>query len=84
MMEIWNLTENPVGNTYQQLLEVLCDYSDTFYLKLMQTLSYSLYDWVAPNLPEGLTFIKTILRGSPVLHMRNSVDFPFVRNFIGS
>lgn len=108
-MESWNLIENPVGNTYQQLLEVLCDYSDTFYFitrkeltykqeileqfkphmietyqtkewantitlgppatvyvmeanrdscKLMQTLSHSLYDWVSPNLPEDLTFIK--------------------------
>lgn len=108
-MEYWNLVENPKDRIYQQLMKVLCDYSDKFYFvtrkelkynqeileqfhpytietyktktwantitkgppatvhvieanedtcRLLQRLSNNLYDWVAPNLPEDLTFIK--------------------------
>lgn len=108
-MEYWNLVENPVGKTYQQLIKILCDNSDKFYFvtrkelkynpdvlaqfypysieiyktkkwtntitrgpaatvyviaanketcKLLQQAASSLYDWVAPNLPEDLTFLK--------------------------
>jgi len=108
-MEYWDIDENPTGTTYQQLIKVLCDYSDKFYFvtrkeldydeatikmfepyvlktyktrewdatktsgpkatvyeitingetcQLLQTLANSLYDWVSPDLPEDLTFIK--------------------------
>lgn len=108
-MEYWHLIENPSGETYRQLMKVLCNHSDTFYFvtrkelkydkaviekfnpylldtyktkiwantitkgpsatvyvidsnketcKLLQQFANSLYDWVAPNLPEDLTFIK--------------------------
>src|SRR5699024_11136268 len=108
-MEYWDIRENPIGTTYQQLIKILCDYSDKFYFitrkeldydkaiiskfkpyflknyqtnewdstktlgpkatvyeieaneqtcKLLQRLANSLYDWVAPDLPEDLTFIK--------------------------
>ncbi|CAM3889932.1 hypothetical protein [Lederbergia lenta] len=108
-MEYWDLVENPTGETYRQLIKVLCDYSDTFYFVTRKELRYAqeildefephtvktyktkkwantetkgpaatvyvmeanqdtcelllqpankLYDWVAPNLPEDLTFIK--------------------------
>ena len=137
-MEIWNLTENPMGNTYRQLLEVLCDYSDTFYFitrkeltynqkileqfkphmietyqtkewantitlgppatvyvmdanrdscELMKTLSHSLYDWVAPNLPEDLTFIKNNFAWFTCTTHEESGGFSirseFYRNLIG-
>lgn len=108
-MEYWDLVENPTGETYRDLIKMLCDYSDTFYFvtrkelsydpeilakfepyimetyqtkkwantktkgpaatvyvmevnrrscKLLQQSAKTLYDWVAPNLPEDLTFIK--------------------------
>ncbi|NMH68184.1 hypothetical protein HF072_05265 [Bacillus sp. RO3] len=108
-IEYWDLTENPTDHTYQSLMKVLCDHSDTFYFitrkelsydqnvlavfqphiiqtyqtkewantltlgppatahlieanegtcKLLQQLANGLYDWVAPRLPEDLTFIK--------------------------
>ncbi|MEI3612182.1 hypothetical protein [Pseudogracilibacillus sp. SO30301A] len=108
-MEYWDLIENPSGETYQQLIKVLCDYSDKFYFvirkelnydmniikqfepfliekyntkewantitkgpaatvyvfesnqdtcKLLQQLANTLYDWIAPDLPEDLTFLK--------------------------
>ncbi len=108
-MEYWNLVENPAGETYQQLIKVLCDHSDKFYFvtrkelkynqeiftqfkpytlktyktkkwantiakgpaatvyvieanqdtcKLLQQTANTLYDWVAPDLPEDLTFLK--------------------------
>ena len=108
-MEYWDLVENPTGETYLDLIKLLCDYSDTFYFvtrkelkydreilakfepfivktyrtkewvntetkgpaatvyvieanydtyKLLQQSAKSLYDWVAPNLPEDLTFEK--------------------------
>ena len=108
-MEYWELIENPTGETYRDLIKLLCDYSDTFYFvtrkelkydpeilamfepfvietyqtkewantetkgpaatvyvieanrdtcKLLQQAAKSLYDWVAPNLPEDLTFKK--------------------------
>ncbi|WP_141431099.1 hypothetical protein [Bacillus sp. 03113] len=108
-MEYWDLIENPADETYQQLINILCDNSDKFYFvtrkeleydqeillkfkpyiietyktrkwantitkgpaatvyvieanrntrKLLQQSAKTLYDWVAPNLPEDLTFIK--------------------------
>lgn len=108
-MEYWELVENPAGETYKQLMKVLCDHSDKFYFitrkewtynpeileqlkpytletyktkkwantitkgpaatvyvieanpitcKLLQQSANTLYDWVAPDLPEDLTFIK--------------------------
>lgn len=108
-MEYWSLVENPTGETYRELIKVLCEHSDKFYFitrkelkydsailelfkpylfesyktkkwantetlgaaatvyvieanqdtcSLLQQLATSLYDWVAPNLPEDLTFIK--------------------------
>ena len=108
-MEYWELIENPKDETYQDLIKLLCDYSDTFYFvsrkelkynqeilamfepfvietyqtkkwsstetkgpaatvhvieashvtcRLLQQLANSLYDWVAPSLPEDLTFKK--------------------------
>ena len=30
-MEYWELIENPTGETYRDLIKLLCDYSDTFY-----------------------------------------------------
>ena len=108
-MEYWELTENPSGEVYKNLIDVLCTYSDTFYFitrkelrynplileqfepyiietyktkewantltagppatvyliqsnpetcKILQQSANSLYEWVAPNLPEDLTFIK--------------------------
>lgn len=108
-MEHWDLVENPAGQTYQQLMKVLCDHSDTFYFvtrkelkynqklldqykpyvittyktkkwagtitkgpaatvhvmkanqdtcRLLQQSATSLYDWIAPDLPEDVTFMK--------------------------
>lgn len=108
-MIYWHLVENPTGKTYEQLIQVLCEHSDSFYFitrkelcykaqileqfhpyvidiyeskqwagtvtegpaatiyvmeanketcKLLQQLSISLFDWVAPHLPEDLTFLK--------------------------
>lgn len=108
-IEYWDVIENPTGETYQQLIKLLCDYSDQFYFvtrkelkynkailekfhpylietyqtkewantrtfgpaatvyvltaneetcKLLQELSTNLYDWIAPHLPEDLTFQK--------------------------
>ncbi|GIO27351.1 hypothetical protein [Ornithinibacillus bavariensis] len=108
-MEYWEIVENPTGETYQQLMKVLCDHSDKFYFVTRKELKYNpvilekfqpyiletyktkkwantitkgpkatvyvmesnrdtcsllqqsantLYDWVAPNLPEDLTFLK--------------------------
>ena len=108
-MIYWHLVENPTGKTYEQLIHVLCEHSNTFYFvtrkefrynehileqfrpfvintykskswagtvtqgpaatiyeikvnkatcRLLQQLSNSLFDWVAPNLPEDLTFLK--------------------------
>lgn len=108
-VEYWELTENPSGEMYKKLIEVLCKHSDTFYFVTRKELKYnqeiitqfepyfietyktkkwagtetktaaatvfviesneetykllvkyasSLYDWVAPELPEDLTFIK--------------------------
>lgn len=109
MEEYWEIIESPQGKTYEQLIKVLCDYSDYFYFitrkeltydvdvlrnfepyilekyktkqwantrtkgpaatvyvievndntcKLLQTSANSLYDWVASQLPEDLTFLK--------------------------
>ncbi|MEK5521894.1 hypothetical protein B5V89_06855 [Heyndrickxia sporothermodurans] len=108
-MEYWDLVENPSGETYRQLIKVLCDHSDQFYFvtrkelkydpeilvqfkpytvetyktkkwantitkgpaatiyiieanqatcELLQKFASTLYDWVAPKLPEDLTFLK--------------------------
>ena len=108
-VEYWELTENPSGEMYKKLIEVLCKHSDTFYfvtrkelkynqrildqfkpyfieryqtqewantitrspaatvyviesnpetMKILQESANALYDWVAPNLPEDLTFLK--------------------------
>ncbi|MBD8006704.1 hypothetical protein [Bacillus norwichensis] len=108
-MEYWDLVGNPAGETYRQLIKVLCDYSDKFYFvtrkelkynpdilaqfkpyaletyrtkkwantitkgpaatvyiieanqdtcRLLQQTASTLYDWVAPDLPEDLTFLK--------------------------
>lgn len=108
-MKYWDITENPTGEVYRELIKVLCDYSDQFYFvtrkeltydqeaiaafkpffikryqakewantmtkgppvtvyvieindqtrKLLQGMANTLYDWVAPNLPEDLTFLK--------------------------
>ncbi|MEK3889876.1 hypothetical protein [Bacillus sp. FSL K6-3431] len=108
-MEYWDLVENPTGETYRQLIKILCNYSDMFYFvtrkelrydqeilakfepytietyqtkkwantetegpaatvyvieanlntcRLLQQSAKTLYDWVAPKLPEDLTFMK--------------------------
>lgn len=108
-MEYWELTENPTGEVYRELIDALCTDSDQFYFitrkelrynpqilaqfepyiiktyqtkewantltrgpaaivyvmasnpetsQLLQQAADSLYDWVAPNLPEDLTFLK--------------------------
>ena len=108
-VEYWDLTENPKGETYVNLIKVLCSNSDQFYFVTRKELKYnreiiaqfepyvtetyktkrwagtetkgpaatvfviesteetckllvkhadSLYNWVAPKLPEDLTFIK--------------------------
>lgn len=108
-MEYWDLIDNPRGESYMSLIDLLCVHSDTFYFVTRKELDYdmeiieqfqpyvieqyktkewastrtsgpaatvykievcpqarrllkkfanSLYDWVAPKLPEDLTFIK--------------------------
>lgn len=127
------MIENPSGEVYKNLIDVLCTYSDTFYFitrkelrynplileqfepysietyktkewantltagppatvyliqsnpetcKILQQSANSLYEWVAPNLPENLTFIKKILNGLRVPPMKNLEDFQFVQNTI--
>ncbi len=39
---MWNreLTENPAGSTYKELMKILCDHSDTFYFVTRKELNY--------------------------------------------
>ncbi|MFB7304458.1 hypothetical protein [Heyndrickxia sporothermodurans] len=39
-MEYWEIVENPAGETYQQLIKVLCDHSDKFYFVTRKELKY--------------------------------------------
>jgi len=40
-MEYWELIENPKDKTYQQLIEILCTYSDKFYFVTEKELQYN-------------------------------------------
>jgi len=40
-MEHWDIRENPTGTTYEQLIKVLCDYSDKFYFVTRKELDYN-------------------------------------------
>ncbi|WP_153731809.1 hypothetical protein [Sporosarcina obsidiansis] len=108
-MDYWEITGNPTGAVYENLMQVLCAHSDEFYFITRKELTYdrtvldqfapymknsyktktfaqtitkgpaatvyviesspdtlelliksanSLYDWVAPQLPEDMTFLK--------------------------
>lgn len=39
-MEYWDLVGNPTGETYDELIKILCNYSDTFYYVTRKELSY--------------------------------------------
>lgn len=39
-MVYWHLVENPTGKTYEQLIQVLCEYADTFYFITRKELQY--------------------------------------------
>lgn len=41
-MEYWSLVENQTGEVYQQLINVLCSYSDKFYFITRKELSYDM------------------------------------------
>ncbi|WP_062353487.1 hypothetical protein [Bacillus kwashiorkori] len=40
-IENWELKENPTGETYRQLIKILCDHSDKFYFITRKELNYN-------------------------------------------